>query len=148
MGALSTLAPVVTRPTGLRSPLVVAGAVGGLALALHVRDPHTSGSWGVCPWLLLTGQFCPGCGSLRAVNDLTHGDLLGAASSNLLLVAMMPLLAFWWLRWTRRAWTGGPRPGATASVRDLTYWWIALGAVVTAVFAVLRNLPAGAWLAP
>ena len=51
-----------------------------------------AGSWGYCPWLALTGQYCPGCGSLRAVNDLDHGDLLGAASSNLVFVAMVPLL--------------------------------------------------------
>ena len=45
---------------------------------LHFRDPHASGSWGFCPWLALTGLYCPGCGGLRAVNDLTNGDLLGA----------------------------------------------------------------------
>jgi hypothetical protein len=31
-----------------------AGAVAALGtLALHVRDPHTSGSWGYCPIALL-----------------------------------------------------------------------------------------------
>ena len=44
-------------------------------IALRLRDPHDSGSWGYCPWKLLTGLDCPGCGALRAVNDLTHGDL-------------------------------------------------------------------------
>lgn len=127
----------------LRGPAVAAGVVGALTLALHLRDPHDSGSWGGCPWLTLTGRYCPGCGGLRAVNDLTHGDLLGAASSNLVLVALVPVIFVWCLLWTRRAWTGGPAPA-----REHDGVWIALFTVVMVVFAVLRNLPAGSWLAP
>ena len=71
----------------MRGPLVTAGVVGGLTLALHFRDPHAAGSWGFCPWLRADRLYCPGCGGLRAVNDLTNGDVLGAASSNLRLRA-------------------------------------------------------------
>jgi hypothetical protein len=129
----------------MRGPLLTAGLAGGLALALHVRDPHSSGSWGLCPWLALTGHYCPGCGSLRAVNDLTNADLAAAASSNFVFVAMVPVLVFWWLRWTGRSWSGTPGPVA---VRQRSGLWIALGAVVMVAFGVLRNLPAGSWLAP
>jgi len=129
----------------MSGPLLAAGVVGGLTVALHVRDPHASGSWGFCPWAALTGYYCPGCGGLRAVNDLTNGDLVGAVSSNLVFVALVPVLMFWWLRWTARTWAGAKEtkegvrhPGA----------WIAVFAVVTVVFAVLRNLPAFSWLAP
>lgn len=139
-----TPAPL-SRGARMRGPLVTAGIVGGLTLALHLRDPHASGSWGFCPWVALTGFYCPGCGGLRAVNDLTDGDLVGAASSNLVFVALVPVLVFWWLRWTRRSWTGAqetargaPHPGV----------WIAVFAVLMVVFAVVRNLPAGNWLAP
>lgn len=127
----------------LRGPAVTAGVVGALTIALHFRDPHDSGSWGGCPWLTLTGWYCPGCGGLRAVNDLTNGDLLGAASSNLVFVAMVPVIVVWWLLWTRRAWSGRPAPA-----REHAGVWIALFTVVMVVFAVLRNLPAGNWLAP
>jgi hypothetical protein len=140
--------PVVAPPTRrerMRGPLVTAGIVGGLTVALHFRDPHASGSWGFCPWAALTGFYCPGCGGLRAVNDLTNGDIVGAASSNLVFVLMVPVLVLLWLRWARRAWTGGQptergvqHPGA----------WIAVFAAVMVVFGVLRNLPAGSWLAP
>jgi len=138
----------VTEPSRLhrlRGPLLTGGVAAGLVLALHFRDPHSSGSWGLCPWLVLTGHPCPGCGSLRAVNDLTNGDLVGALSSNLLLVVMLPLLAFWWVRWTQRAWSGAPPPDRSGGHPGL---WIALGTVVMFGFAVLRNLPAGSWLAP
>jgi hypothetical protein len=146
--------PVLRRDRGrlarLRSPLLTAGAAGALALALHVRDPHTSGSWGVCPWLLLTGTWCPGCGSLRAVHDLTDGDVAAAASSNLLLVLALPLVVLLWARWTRRAWSDpDPAPSRAVAVSPRrAQLLVALFAVVAVVFGVLRNLPAGSWLAP
>ncbi len=134
-----------SRLTRLTRPLVTAGLVGGLTLALHVRDPHSSGSWGFCPWTVLTGYHCPGCGGLRAVNDLTHGDIAAAASSNLVFVALVPVLVLWWLHWTRRAWTGTPRQ--VLARRQATVL-VAAFAVVAAVFTLARNLPAGSWLAP
>jgi len=140
---LSVAAP--TRLDRLRGPLLT-GALGlALVLALHFRDPHSSGSWGFCPWLMLTGHSCPGCGSLRAMNDLTNGDVVGALSSNLLFVVMLPVLAFWWVRWTQRAWSGAPPPDRSGGHPAV---WIGLAAVVMVAFAVVRNLPAGSWLAP
>jgi hypothetical protein len=138
-----------SRRERMRLPLLTAGVVGGLTIALHVRDPHDAGSWGLCPWLAITGQYCPGCGALRAVNDLTNGDVLGAASSNLIFVVMVPVLVLWWLRWTAGAWSA-PRPGPENSLPKTQHpgRWIALFTVVMVVFGVLRNLPAGSWLAP
>src|SRR5918994_5670912 len=95
-----------TRFERLRTPLLTGGLVGGLTIALHFRDPHVSGSWAICPFYALTGLYCPGCGGLRAVNDLTNADLIGAASSNLVFVALVPLIVLWWVRWTGRAWSG------------------------------------------
>jgi Protein of unknown function (DUF2752) len=127
-------------------PLLSAGAVGLAALALHVRDPHERGSWGFCPFRVLTGLDCPGCGGLRAVNDLTHFDLAGAASSNLLLVLAVPLVAVAWVLWLRRAWRapGSDRPplGQRGVIR-----WSQLAVVVLTAFTVVRNLPVGGWLA-
>jgi hypothetical protein len=136
----------VTRWAGVRTPLLAAGAVGALSMALHLRDPHESGTWGYCPWLLLTGRYCPGCGALRAVNDLTRGDLLGAASSNLLLVLAIPLVVWGWARWTRASWEGTSTT-MPAWVRAHPRVVYAGAALVALVFTVLRNLP-GSWLAP
>jgi Protein of unknown function (DUF2752) len=133
-----------TRRERLRGPLVTGALVGGLTVALHFRDPHSSGSWGFCPFYALTGIYCPGCGGLRAVNDLTNGDLVAAASSNLVFVAMVPLVVFLWVRWAGRAWSGTPAGVA----RQHAGVWIALLVVVLLVFTVLRNLPMGSWLAP
>jgi hypothetical protein len=88
---------------------------------------------------------CPGCGGLRAVNDLTHGDVRGAASSNLLVTVGAPVAAVLLLAWLVRAWRGTrARPLPAATTRAL--WWA--GAAVTVAFTVARNTPAGAWLAP
>lgn len=130
-------------PTRLAEPVGFAAAAGLGALALHVRDPHASGSWGFCPFLVVTGQSCPGCGGLRAVNDLTNFDLAAAASSNLLFVAMLPLLLGFWLLWLRNAAEGRPRPRIRWSPAVVT-----TVLSVVAAFTVLRNVALGSWLAP
>ena len=128
----------------IQFPVLLAGGILGVSVLLHLRDPHRSGSWGYCPWLLLTGTYCPACGSLRAVNDLTRGDVVAAASSNLVLVGAVPVFAVWWLRSLVDSWRGTPRRRPARHQRVL-----ALAAVTVAVaFTVLRNTPAGAWLAP
>ncbi|MBM9460516.1 DUF2752 domain-containing protein [Nocardioides sp. zg-536] len=124
-------------------PVLVAGGLGAAVLALRLRDPHVQGSWGGCP-LAAVGIDCPGCGGLRAVNDLAHARVLEAASSNLLLVAAVPVVVWLLLRWSASRWTGRHW--------QLSQRWqygaaVALGALVV-VFTVLRNTPAGAWLAP
>ncbi|HET9829654.1 MAG TPA: DUF2752 domain-containing protein [Nocardioidaceae bacterium] len=136
--------PSVVRGRRLGAPVVLAGAVLSLSLLLHLRDPHRGGSWGYCPWLLLTGTYCPGCGGLRAVNDLTHGDLGGAASSNLLLLVSAPFVVAWWSRWTRDRWRGVRRSVDSRRQVRLAVLFVALALC----FAVLRNTDAGAWLAP
>ena len=127
----------------LASPVLTAGAAALGSLALHVRDPHTSGSWGFCPVALL-GLACPACGSLRAVNDLTHLDLAAALSSNLLLVLAVPLGLALWGRRLVALWRGG---AATAPLVVPRGVWVALG-IAVACFTVARNLPFGSWLAP
>jgi hypothetical protein len=128
----------------IQAPTLLAGGVLGASVLLHLRDPHESGSWGFCPWLVLTGTSCPGCGGLRAVNDLTRGDLGAAASSNLLFVGALPLLLFGWGRWFSDRWNDRRRHANNRTVRI----YAGLALVVTIVFWVVRNLEFGAWLAP
>jgi hypothetical protein len=138
--------PAVARAARLvrmREPLLTAGGVVATTLALRLRDPHVSHSWGVCPLYFATGVYCPGCGSLRAVNDLTHGQLGAAASSNLLLVALIPVLGLLFVRWAVASWQGYDAHLVPPVPRLVT-----VGLVLLVVaFAVARNLP-GSWLAP
>ena len=107
-----------------------------------MRDPHASGSWGCCP-LSLIGIYCPGCGGLRAVNDLTDLRLADAASSNLLLLLALPLTVLVLSRWAFDAWRGRERGSTALSSLPVT----SVGIALAAVFTVARNLP-GSWLAP
>jgi hypothetical protein len=141
------VATAVSPAARTRAQRVVAPAatIAGLVAAtgaLYLRDPHASGSWGYCPISLL-GIYCPGCGGLRAVNDLTHGDLAGAASSNALLLLAMPVAVFLLARWTIDAWRGRQR-----GLPALSSWPVlSVGIALTTVFTVARNLPES-WLAP
>lgn len=120
------------------------GAVGlGAAALLHFHDPHGSGSYGYCPFLVLTGRPCPGCGGLRAVNDLTRGDVAGAMGSNVLAVVLVATLAVAWVVWfARRA--RGRRDRMIVLGANAGYAALA----VLLVFGVVRNTPWGSWLAP
>lgn len=127
----------------LRAPALVGAAGLGAAVLLHLHDPHDSGAYGYCPFLQLTGKPCPGCGGLRAVNDLTRGDLVGAASSNILAVALVGFLAVTWVLWAARRLRGRVDRMITLST---TAGFAAIGVLV--VFGILRNTPWGSWLAP
>src|SRR5690242_21711656 len=105
----TTTEPLTARPTRserMLGPVLTIGGLAAATLALHVRDPHVTHSWGVCPLYALTGIYCPGCGGLRGVNDLTNGHVGQAASSNLLLVLALPFAPVFFVRWTYGAWTG------------------------------------------
>lgn len=135
---------VAPRRRRVTPPLVLAGSVLLVSVALHLRDPHESGSWGFCPWYLMSGSFCPGCGGLRAVNDLTHGDVAAAASSNLLFLSSIPVFAVMWVRSLRQRWTGVRRPWPAGVVAVNA----ALALLALFAFWVVRNLPFAGWLAP
>ena len=125
-----------------------AGLLGAVAVAcgyVGVVDPNDPGHYPVCPLRQATGLWCPGCGGLRCVHALVHGDLPAALHANLLAVAAFAACAVLWVRWTVRAvagWSCGRRPGRVS--RQVP--WVLV--VLVAVFTVTRNLPVGHWLRP
>ncbi len=134
-----------SRSQRIKPLLSGAGVTAAATLVLHFRDPHISGSYGGCPWLFLTGTYCPGCGGLRAVNNLTNGDLAAAFSSNPLFIVLIPVALILWFVALRRAWVGAPRTRRQEKVHTGLTWIFGL---VFLVFWVARNLPAFAWMTP
>ncbi len=132
-----------TLSSRLRAPAVVALAGSALAAALVLRDPHAGGSWGYCPFLLLTGVPCPACGGMRAANDLLHGRLGEAASSNLYAVATAGLAALAFTVWTVAAAAGRELPLRRHRPRLLVAWFVGL-----VFFGMLRLLPGLSALRP
>lgn len=134
---------------GWVAPVAVAGAAALGAAALALRSPHVPGSWGACPFLALTGLWCPACGGLRAVHELTQGDLAGAFAMNPAVVLALPLVATVWSWWFLGALGRRPTGGPVAAVGHLVSVraaWVVLALAV--VFTVLRNLPGLEVLAP
>jgi hypothetical protein len=131
------------RLKGLLAPLGVAAAAGAVFGVVGVIDPNQPGHYPTCPFLWITGLYCPGCGTLRTVHALAHLDPVAALGLNPLAVVMIPFLLFWWGRWVVRAWQG--RPQRTTLAHPAWLW--AFIAVVM-VYWVVRNLPFGAFLAP
>lgn len=139
---MATRVRPATLPARLPPALVAAAAAAGCAF-VAVVDPNEPGRYPTCPFLLATGRWCPGCGTLRGVRALLQGDLTRAADLNLLLVLSLPVALSAWLLWALTAW-GLRAPRA----RRLPV--PAVGALLAAMlaFGVLRNLPGFAWLAP
>jgi hypothetical protein len=140
---LPSAAPV--RPGGTRTAWaapVGALAAGAVAVAVVATiDPEQPGHYPTCPFLSVTGWWCPGCGSLRAVHALAHGDVATAVDRNVLLVLTLPVLLVAWTAWLRRTITGRAQ-------RALPLAALWTGLAIVGAFWVLRNVPAGSWLAP
>ncbi|MET8869958.1 DUF2752 domain-containing protein [Nonomuraea sp. NPDC004580] len=127
----------------LLPPLGVAAVTCSAFVVAAVVDPNEPGHYPTCPFLWITGLYCPGCGTLRTMHALAHLDPVAALGLNPLLVVMLPILLFWWGRWVVRAWRG--RPMSTAVPHPAWLWAFI---VVVMVYWVVRNLPFGAFLAP
>ena len=107
----------------------------GLIL-LRVFDPATSGIFPPCPVRYLTGWYCPGCGSLRALHALLQGNLRQAWAMNALTVILLPFVSYG-LGSELYSQFFGRRPAR----RILPARFIQGLAVVIVLFGILRNLP-------
>lgn len=99
---------------------------GGLFAALLLFDLPE------CPLHRLTGLYCAGCGGTRAIRALFHGDVAACFRLNPLLPLFPAAAVLFWFR---------PRLLRNPAVL------VGLPAAVV-LFAILRNLPACAFLAP
>ncbi len=125
--------------TGLLAMFMSAAAV------LYSFDPTRTWFYPPCMFHALTGLNCPGCGGLRAIHKLLHGNLKGALRSNALVVLLVPVVL--WLG-ARAVWEGKAHLRPANSPVHMPLLWVLLG--VTIMFGVLRNLPLEqfAWMSP
>lgn len=106
------------------------------AVTLSVFDPATSGVFPPCPIRYLTGWYCPGCGSLRALHQLLHGNLRAAWALNPLTVILLPFLVYGAASYLRFEIRGKYLPRVF-----LPAGYIRALCAVIIVFGVARNLP-------
>lgn len=132
-------------------PLGVALVAAAGAAFVGTVDPNEPGHYPLCPFLMLTGLYCPGCGGLRAVYALVHGDPVTALGANPFLTLLIPVLVVLWGGWVLSAWRGGGPAGKSGgrsmgkSIRP-AYVWPLLFLMIA--FWIGRNLPFGEFLAP
>ncbi len=143
------------RARRLRVPLAVGAATVVASVYLGLVDPNVPGHYPLCPTKAISGLDCPGCGGLRAVHSVLHGDLRGALDHNALIVlVVLPVAVVLWGRWIWHAWKGPastPEGAASESVdvpmpSPALLWSVV---VLSVVFMVVRNIgavPALAWL--
>ena len=116
-------------------------AAGSLIIAvgsvvLFRVDPLHSDFYPPCPFYALTGLYCPGCGTTRALHQLLHGHLGEAFGFNPLMILMLPYLGYCSLSYVMFAVRGRPLP----SILTSPFWgWLTFGTIL--LYGVLRNLP-------
>lgn len=121
----------------LAAPLVVAASTTLVCAAIWVGDPTTpSGPLPVCPTKALLGIDCPGCGSLRMLYSLMHGNLLAAARFNALGLAAVVLLV-----WAYFAWTYGRLMGRRVRSWQHRRWAAVATLSLVVAWFVVRNIP-------
>jgi hypothetical protein len=137
---MTAVQPLAGRATW-RTPYLAAALAGGALLADVLFDPARR-NVPLCPFHAATGLWCPLCGGLRAADALAHLQLRTALHDNLLFVAVLPLLALWWVDWTRRTRSGG------GTVRRAGRVGVAAVVLIGVAFTVVRNLPFAVALRP
>lgn len=102
-------------------------------VVLYCFDPMQASFYPRCPSKLLTGCDCPGCGTLRALHALSHGDISAAWHFNAALFFALPAAVVFFI---------GDHPRAPRWASAATHWRyspvILLAAIV--LWTVFRNL--------
>ena|SRR5688500_5979556 len=112
-------------------------ALGSIVLFFfNPADPLDQSFFPACPFRMLTGFQCPGCGTLRGLHQLLHGHPLAAFKLNPLMVLTLPFLLVVLFLSTRRAITGRAQPRLFIPAK---YIWTFL--VVVVLFWIFRNTP-------
>jgi len=129
-------------PLGMFAGVVLGFAFLGASAMVFFFNPSTHAFYPICMFHQLTGLNCPGCGGTRALYALLHGHWQLALKDNALFVVLLAAGS------VRGGWFAARRIRGqqTGTFLPVNYLWALL--VISVIFAVLRNLPAFAFLSP
>jgi|SRR5215208_1651338 hypothetical protein len=103
---------------------------------LYRVDPSESDFYPPCPFHAVTGLYCPGCGTTRALHQLLHGHLGEAFGLNPLMILMLPYLGYSLLSYVMFS----LRDRALPNLLTSPFWgWLAFWTIL--IYGVLRNIP-------
>jgi hypothetical protein len=108
----------------------------GVAVVFFVLDPTKHSIFPKCMFHSLTGAYCPGCGSQRALHSLLHFDIAGVVSYNFLFLPAALLLLYHYIHPVLNNYFKWKLP-------NLFYLkstpWVIFAVVI--LFWIFRNLP-------
>lgn len=111
-----------------RDRLTLAAPI-GVALILLAGSPGDDGPT-LCPFALMTGTACPGCGMTRAASLLIRGDVGGAIGYHP-LIPLIAILAIGGWTWFLLVRSGRARPPTSQTVNAML---ITTGVLLVAVW--------------
>ena len=103
---------------------------------VYARNPEEQGFYPICVFYGLTGRHCPGCGTLRGLHQLLHGNLIAAFGYNPYSMLALPIIGYAFLSALMLTAYGRRLP---APFIHPALIWVLLAAVLA--FWVLRNVP-------
>lgn len=107
-----------------------------LAVLFFLLNPSEHQLFPRCVFHSLTGYYCPGCGSQRAIHNLLHLNIAGVISNNILFLPAVLVVAYHYSYPLLNKKFGWKLP-------DILYKkytpWIIFGIIL--LFWLLRNLP-------
>ncbi|HYQ56287.1 MAG TPA: DUF2752 domain-containing protein [Draconibacterium sp.] len=107
-----------------------------VSVLFYLIDPIQHSLFPQCLFHSLTGGYCPGCGSQRALHSLLHLDFAGVAGYNFLFLPAALLILYHYIHPVLNKTFAWKLPNLL--YRKPTPW-IILGIVV--LFWIARNLP-------
>ena len=113
--------------------LITPAAAAGV---LFFCDPASGSLFPPCPFHWLTGLYCPGCGSLRALHALLHGRLFAALALNPLMVLCLPFVIYGLTAQALLDWFGKRLP-----VPRIAAGWIWALLILIIAYWIARNIP-------
>ncbi|GIT56636.1 MAG: hypothetical protein Ct9H300mP18_00650 [Candidatus Neomarinimicrobiota bacterium] len=96
-----------------------------------------------CIWLSLTDTYCPGCGSMRGIQSVIQGNMLGLFENNVFLFVALPFLFYSFISLGIQAFKGY-KPLTIFLTQNEIYFIV----FMIVVFWIVRNIPAFEILAP
>lgn len=111
--------------------IMAAGALAAICFIYYRFNPSSCGFFPRCPFYVLTGLLCPGCGSQRVFHSLLHLDFVAAFRLNAYLVFMLPFAALsafaaaFRLRFNRLYRVVNSRASMVSFAALTVAWWVA-----------------------
>jgi hypothetical protein len=75
-------------------PILIAIMLLGVLLLYFFWNPSNNNFFPKCPLYSLTGIYCPGCGSQRAMHQIIHGNIIEGLRHNYLIALLGIVLLY------------------------------------------------------